>query len=209
LTVRTRALLVPPLEQPRLPVLPADVCTVTLKLPGAGIMDEPMVAVSCELLFTAVARVAPSRTITEAETNWPPVAVSTKLGGNSGSLQLRVLRLGFLQDGDIRVGAFPESRKRLLRQAHAFEQVDVARVGTERIHFLEHTRGQAAGSQCIAGSLRARAPTNGCQWASGTSFCDTFRRTKSCPNSGMWHNRKSTTTLWVFQGGIDFLPVIR
>ena len=82
LTVRTRALLVPPLEQPRLPVLPAGVCTVMLKLPGAGIMEEPMVTVSCELLFTAVARVAPSRTTTEEETNWPPVAVSTKLGGN-------------------------------------------------------------------------------------------------------------------------------
>ena len=33
-------LLVPPLEQPRLPVLPAGVCTATLKLPGAGIMEE-------------------------------------------------------------------------------------------------------------------------------------------------------------------------
>jgi hypothetical protein len=82
LTVRTRTLLVPPLEHPRLPVLPAGVCTVTLKLPGAGIMEELMATVSCELLFTAVARVAPLRSTTEEETNWLPVAVSTKLGGN-------------------------------------------------------------------------------------------------------------------------------
>ena len=82
MTVRTRTLLVPPLEQPRLPVLPAGVCTVTLKLPGAGIIEEPMVTVSCELLFTVVARVAPSRITAEEETNWLPVAVSAKLGGN-------------------------------------------------------------------------------------------------------------------------------
>ena len=41
-----------------------------------------MLTVSCELLFTAVARVVPLRTTTEEETNWLPVAVSTKLGGN-------------------------------------------------------------------------------------------------------------------------------
>ena len=82
LTVRTRTLLVPPLEHPRLPVLPAGVCTATLKIPGAGIMEELTLTVSCELLFTDVARVAPFRTTTEAETNWLPVAVSTKLGGN-------------------------------------------------------------------------------------------------------------------------------
>ena len=41
-----------------------------------------MVTVSCELLLTAVASVVPLRTTTEEETNWPPVAVSTKLGGN-------------------------------------------------------------------------------------------------------------------------------
>jgi hypothetical protein len=44
LTVRTRTLLVPPLEQPRLPVLPAGVCTVMLKLPGAGINKENQLA---------------------------------------------------------------------------------------------------------------------------------------------------------------------
>jgi hypothetical protein len=82
LTVRTRTLLVPPLEQPRLPVLPPGVCTSTLKLPGAWIMEEPMVTASCELLFAVVARRTPLRTTTEEETNWLPVAVSTKLGGN-------------------------------------------------------------------------------------------------------------------------------
>jgi len=96
LTVRTRTLLVPPLEQPRLPVLPAGVCTATLKLPGAGIMEEPMATVICELFFTAVARVAPLRSTMEEETNWLPVAVSTKLGGNCektmvvGEIELRI-----------------------------------------------------------------------------------------------------------------------
>jgi len=32
----------------------------------------------------------------------------------TGSLQLRVFRLGFLQDGDIRVGAFPEVKEGLV-----------------------------------------------------------------------------------------------
>ena len=67
MTVMTRALLVPPLEQPTLPLLPAGVCTVTLKLPGAGIMEELMVTVTWELLFTAVTRVAPLKTTTEEE----------------------------------------------------------------------------------------------------------------------------------------------
>ena len=48
LTVRTCPLLVPPLEQPRLPVLPAGVFTETLKLPGARIMEDVIVAVSWE-----------------------------------------------------------------------------------------------------------------------------------------------------------------
>jgi hypothetical protein len=82
LTVKTRALLVPPLEQPTSLVLPPGVCSVTLKLPGAGIMEEVMVAVAWELLITAVAMVAPLKTITEEETNWLPVTERTKLGGN-------------------------------------------------------------------------------------------------------------------------------
>ena len=72
----------PPLEQPRLPVLPAGVCTTTLKLPAAGIMEDMMLAVSSELLITLLATVAPLKTNTDEETNWLPVAVRTKLGGS-------------------------------------------------------------------------------------------------------------------------------
>jgi hypothetical protein len=46
LTVRTCPPLVPPLEQPRSPVVPPGVCTTTLKLPGVGIMEDVIVAVS-------------------------------------------------------------------------------------------------------------------------------------------------------------------
>jgi len=68
LTVRTWLLLVPPLEQPRLPLLPAGVCTTTLKLPGAAIIEDVMLTVSSELLTTVVARLAPLKTTTEEET---------------------------------------------------------------------------------------------------------------------------------------------
>lgn len=54
----------PPLEQPRLPELPEGVWASTLKVPVAGIMEDVTVAVSCELLTTVVARVAPLKTIT-------------------------------------------------------------------------------------------------------------------------------------------------
>jgi hypothetical protein len=75
-------LLVPPLEQPRLPLVPAGVCTATLKLPGPAIMEDVMLTVSWELLVTVVTRLAPLKTTTEEETKWLPVAVRTKLGGN-------------------------------------------------------------------------------------------------------------------------------
>jgi hypothetical protein len=52
-------------------------------------------------------------------------------------LQLRVLRLGFPQDGDVGVGVFPESDEASLQQAHAFEQINVAWVEAERIHLLK------------------------------------------------------------------------
>ena len=48
--MRTSALLLPPLEQPRSALLPADVCTVTLKLPGAATMEGLTVAVTWNLL---------------------------------------------------------------------------------------------------------------------------------------------------------------
>jgi hypothetical protein len=96
LTVKICALLVPPLEQPKLPVLPAGVLTTTLKLPGAGIIEDVMVTVSWELLSTAVARAAPLKTTTEEETKWLPVTVMTKLGGSCenimvvGEIELRI-----------------------------------------------------------------------------------------------------------------------
>jgi len=62
--------------------VPDGVCTTTLKLPAAGIMEDVMFAVSTELLTTVVARVVPLKTITEEETKWLPVAVRTKLGGS-------------------------------------------------------------------------------------------------------------------------------
>jgi hypothetical protein len=62
--------------------LPAGVCTATLKVPGAGIIEAVMLAVSWELLTTVVVRVAPLKTITEEETKWLPFAVRMKLGGS-------------------------------------------------------------------------------------------------------------------------------
>jgi len=96
LTVRIWALLVPPLEQPRSPLLPAGVCTTTLKLPGAGIIEDVMLTVISDLLITAVERVAPLKTTMEEETKRLPVAVRTKLGGSfekimvAGEIELRV-----------------------------------------------------------------------------------------------------------------------
>jgi hypothetical protein len=86
---------VPPLEQPRLLLLPAGVCTATLKLPGPGIIDDLIVTVAWELLATSVASGAPLKTTSEDETNWLPVAVRTKLGGScektmvAGEIELR------------------------------------------------------------------------------------------------------------------------
>jgi hypothetical protein len=55
-------------------------------------------------------------------------------------LQLRVLRLGFLQDGDVGIGVFPESEvssdKRsdsLLRQTDLAHQLSKPRIGTQGI----------------------------------------------------------------------------
>ena len=96
LTVRIWALLVPPLEQPRSPLLPAGVCTTTLKVPEAGINEDVMLTVISDLLITALARVAPLKTTTEEETKSLPVAVRTKLGGSfekimaAGEIELRV-----------------------------------------------------------------------------------------------------------------------
>lgn len=45
-------------------------------------MAAVMVTVSSVLLLTAVTRVVPWKTTTEAETKWLPVTVRTKLAGN-------------------------------------------------------------------------------------------------------------------------------
>ena len=52
--VRTNVLLLPPLSQPRLPVLPPSVCTETLYAPGPEIMLEVRVTVSLVTLLTVV-----------------------------------------------------------------------------------------------------------------------------------------------------------
>jgi hypothetical protein len=76
--------------------VPEGVCTLTLKLPAAGIMEDVMLAVSTELLTTVEASVAPLKTITEDETKWLPVAVRTKLGGScektivAGEIEVRL-----------------------------------------------------------------------------------------------------------------------
>lgn len=141
LTVRTWLLLVPPLEQPRSPLLPAGVCTTILKLPGAGIMEEAILTVSAELLTTTVARVAPLKTTTEEDTKWLPVAVSTKLGGScektmvAGEIELRtgagraLPQSGFtvLQPGRSRSTASHKSRA-TIRQELGMHQCSEPRI---------------------------------------------------------------------------------
>ena len=96
LTVKTCPRLVPPLEQPRSPVLPAGVFTTTLKLPGAGTMEDVIVTSSWELLVTAVARGAPLKSATEEDAKWLPIAMMTKVGGSCektmvvGEIELRI-----------------------------------------------------------------------------------------------------------------------
>jgi hypothetical protein len=67
--VRTRGLLVPPLEQPRSPEFPLGVLTVTFAVPGAGITAVVIVACNCWLLVARVLTDLPLTTTTEAETN--------------------------------------------------------------------------------------------------------------------------------------------
>ncbi len=58
-------------------------------------MEELIVAVAWEPLFTEVASLAPLKTTSEEATNWLPVAVKTKLGGScekttvAGEIELR------------------------------------------------------------------------------------------------------------------------
>ena len=67
--VRTRALLVPPLVQPKSPEFPLVVLTVTLSVPGDEITSSVSVTCNCVLLITRVLSVVPLMTTTEDETN--------------------------------------------------------------------------------------------------------------------------------------------
>jgi hypothetical protein len=49
-------------------------------------------------------------------------------------LQLRVFRLGFLQDGDVGVGVFPEAQLGSLRHTDMAQRVLKARVGAEIVN---------------------------------------------------------------------------
>jgi hypothetical protein len=68
-TVKTRAWLVPPLEQPRSLEFPLGVWAVTLAAPEAEITDVVIVACNCRLLVARVLTAVPLTTTTEDETN--------------------------------------------------------------------------------------------------------------------------------------------
>jgi len=76
--VSTRALLVPPLVQPKSPVFPLGVFTVTLTVPAAEITALVTVTCNCVLLVTRVLSVVPLISPTVEETNWLPLTVRTK-----------------------------------------------------------------------------------------------------------------------------------
>ena len=136
LTVRTCTLLVPPLEQPRSPVLPAGVFTATLKVPVAGIREDVMVAVSWEWLVTTVARTAPSKSTTEEETKWLPVAMMTKLGGSCEKAML-------VGEMEFRVG-----EGRALPQ-RGFTALHPGRSTNTASHEMRRTTGQEGGMNCV------------------------------------------------------------
>jgi hypothetical protein len=63
-----------------------------------------MESVLLELTTRALTPLSPRRSI-EGGFKWQPLHTST---GTVTILQLRVLRLGFFQDGDVGVGVFPD-----------------------------------------------------------------------------------------------------
>jgi hypothetical protein len=67
--VRTIALLLPPLVQPKSPEFPPGVLTVTLAVPGAEITSVVIVACNWVLLMTNVVSFVPLMTTREDETN--------------------------------------------------------------------------------------------------------------------------------------------
>jgi hypothetical protein len=66
--VNSRALLVPPLVQPKSPEFPLGVSTVTVAVPGAAITVVVIVTCNCVLLVTKVVSAVPLMTPTEDET---------------------------------------------------------------------------------------------------------------------------------------------
>jgi hypothetical protein len=60
--------------------------------------------------------------------------LATPQGAAEISLQLRVLHLGLLEDGNVGVGVFPEGQNNLLRQPYATQKVLEARVGAEVVN---------------------------------------------------------------------------
>jgi hypothetical protein len=86
--VKTRALLVPPLVQPKFPEFPLGVLTVTLAVPAAEITVVVSVACRWVLLTTRVVSGIPLITTTEAETNSAPYTSRTKPGWISASVSV-------------------------------------------------------------------------------------------------------------------------
>lgn len=74
--VSVRALLVPPLVQPRSPEFPLGVLTLTVAVPGPEIESVVMVTCNCCLLRTVVFSVLPLTVTTEDETKSEPFTTS-------------------------------------------------------------------------------------------------------------------------------------
>lgn len=73
--VKTRLLLVPPLEQPISPEFPLGVLTFTTAVPGAEIAPVVIVACNSSLLTSVVLSAVPLITTAEDATNWVPFTV--------------------------------------------------------------------------------------------------------------------------------------
>jgi hypothetical protein len=73
---RVRALLVPPLVQPKLPEFPLGVLMLTLAVPGPVMSAVVSVACNWDSLRTWVLRVVPLITTTEDDTMWLPFTLS-------------------------------------------------------------------------------------------------------------------------------------
>jgi len=109
--VKTRALLVPPLLQPRFPEVPLGVLTFTLAVPVAEITAVVIMVCNCWLLVARVLRVVPLTTTTEDETKWLPFTVSKKPFCTCASVTV-------LGDSDPITGAGRELPHKGLRALH-------------------------------------------------------------------------------------------